>query len=96
MNAELIRITERKALLVAKIDHQRTELAQTLVSWQEPMAIVDKGFRAVRCLKCHPILLMGLAMVVVVLRPKLSIGWFSRSWLVWKTALAVKRRLFGP
>lgn len=96
MNAELIRITERKALLVAKIDHQRTELAQTLASWQEPMVMVDKGFRAVRCLKCHPVLLAGLAMVSVVLRPKLSVGWFRRGWVIWKTIRAVKRRLFGP
>jgi hypothetical protein len=96
MNAELIRIMERKALLVTKIDRQRTELAQNLASWHEPLEMVDKGFRAVRCFKNHPVLLAGLAIVSVVLRPKFSVGWFRRGWVVWKTALAVKRRLFGP
>ena len=95
MNAELIRIAERKASLVAKIGRQRTELAQVLAPWHEPLAIVDKGLLAVRYLKCHPVLLVGLAIVSVVLRPKLSAKWFQRGWMVWKMALAVKRGLSG-
>lgn len=95
MNTELIRITERKALLVSKIGRQRTELAQVFEPWHEPLAIVDKGLLAIRYLKCHPLLLVGLAMVSVVLRPKISGIWFQRGWMVWKMALAVKRGLSG-
>jgi hypothetical protein len=95
MNAELIRIAERKVSLVAKIGRQRTELAQTLAPWHEPLAIVDKGLLAIRYLKCHPALLVGLTIVSVVLRPKLSAKWVQRGWMVWKMALAVKRGLSG-
>lgn len=95
MNAELIRIAERKASLVAIIGRQRTELAQTLAPWHESLAIVDKGLLAVRYLKCHPVLLAGLAIVSVVLRPKFSAKWVQRGWMVWKMALAVKRGLSG-
>lgn len=95
MNAELIRLAERKASLVSKIGRQRTELAQVLAPWHEPLAIVDKGLLAVRYLKCHPVLLVGLAIVSVVLRPKFSARWFQRGWVVWKMALAVKRGLSG-
>jgi len=93
MNAELIRLAERKASLVARIGRQRIELAQALVPWRGPLAIVDKGLLAVRFLKCHPVLLVGLAIVSVVLRPKFSARWFQRGWMVWKMALAVKRGL---
>lgn len=95
MNAELIRIAERKASLVAKIGRQRTELAQATTPWYEPLALVDKGLLAVRYLKCHPVLLVGLAIVSVVLRPKFSASRFQRGWVVWKMALAVKRGLSG-
>ena len=95
MNAELIRIAERKASLVAKIGRQLTELAQATTPWHETLALVDKGLLAVRYLKCHPVLLVGLAIVSVVLRPKLSAKWFQRGWMVWKMALAVKCGLSG-
>ena len=95
MNAELIRIEERKASLVSRIGRQRTELAQVLEPWHEPLAIVDKGLLAIRYLKCHPVLLVGLAIVSVVLRPKFSGKWFQRGWMVWNMALAVKRGLSG-
>ena len=95
MNAELIRIAERKASLVSEIGRQRTELAQILEPWYEPLAIVDKGLLAIRYLKCHPVLLVGLAIVSVVLRPKFSGKWFQRGWMVWNMALAVKRGLSG-
>jgi hypothetical protein len=95
MNAELIRIAERKASLLAKIGRQRTELAQATAPWHEPLALVDKGLLAVRYLKCHPVLLVGLAVVSVALRPKFSASCFQRGWMVWKMALAVKRRLSG-
>ena len=95
MNAELIRVAERKASLVSKIGRQRTELAQILEPWHEPLAIVDKGLLAIHYLKSHPVLLVGLAIVSVVLRPKFSTKWFQRGWMVWNMALAVKRRLSG-
>ena len=95
MNAELIRIAERKASLVAEIGRQRTELAQATAPLHEPFMLVDKWLLAVRYLKCHPALLVGLTIVSVVLRPKFSAKWFQRGWMVWKMALAVKRGLSG-
>ena len=95
MNAELIRVAERKASLVSKIGRQRTELAQIFEPWHEPLAIADKGLLVIRYLKCHPVLLVGLAMVSVVLRPNFSGIWFQRGWMVWNMALAVKRGLSG-
>lgn len=95
MNAELIRLAERKASLVARIGRQRTELAQALAPWHGPLAVVDKGLLAVRFLKCHRALLAGLIIISVVLRPKFAARWFQRGWVVWKMALTIRRRLSG-
>lgn len=95
MNAELTKLAERRASLVARIGCQRIELAQASAPWHGPLAVVDKGFLAVRFLKCHPVLLAGLIIVSVVLRPKFSVRLFQRGWMVWKMALAVKRGLSG-
>jgi len=95
MNAELIRLAERKASLVARVGRQRAELAQALAPWNEPLAIVDKGLLAVHYLRRHPALLAGLIVFSAVLRPKGAVKWFQRGWMVWKIALTVRRRLFG-
>ena len=95
MNAELIRLAERKASLVAKIGHQRTELAMAFAPWHGPLAVVDKGLLAVHYLKRHPALLAGLVLFTMVLRPKVAFRWFQRGWLAWKMALTVRRKLSG-
>jgi len=95
MNANLIKLAERKTLLVARIGNQRTELEQALAPWHGRLAIVDKGLLAVQYLKCHPVLLAGLILFPLIFRPKLAIKWFQRGWLVWKMALTIRRKLSG-
>jgi len=95
MNAKLIRLEERKASLVAKIERQRTELAQASAPWRGPLAVVDKGLLVTHYLKRHPELLAGLVLFSVVFRPKFAIRWFQRGWVAWKMALTVRRKLYG-
>ena len=95
MNTKLIELAERRATLVAKAATQRTELAQALAPWRRPLAVVDQGMLAARYLGRHPELLVGVAVFAAVLRPKRAFGWLRRGWVVWRMALAVKRRLSG-
>lgn len=93
MNKKLIELAQRKAALVHRVECQRTELAQTLAPWHGPLATVDKGLRVARYLRRHPALLAtGLAFAASV-RPKGMLGWLRRGWLLWQTAVAVKRSL---
>ena len=95
MNAKLIELAERRATLVAKAATQRTELAQTLAPWRAPLAIVDQSVQAARYLGRHPGLVVGAVAFAAVLRPRQVFGWLRRGWVVWRMALAIKRKLPG-
>lgn len=93
MNARLIELAERRATLVARAATQRAELLQAAAPWRGPLAVVDQGLAAVRYLGSHPALLVGVVAFVAALRPMRAAKWLRRGWLMWRMALAVKRRL---
>lgn len=93
MNAKLLELAERRAMLVSRAAAQRRELAQALVPWRGPLAVVDQGVSALRYLGRHPVLLAGMVACAAVLRPRRVFGWLRGSWVVWRTVVAVKRRL---
>ena len=95
MNAKLIELAERRATLVDRCATQRTELAQALSPWRASLAVVDQGMLAARYLGRHPGLVVGAVAFAAVLRPKRILGWLRRGWVVWRMALAVKRKLSG-
>lgn len=95
MNAKLLELAQRRARLVERVALQRNELAQAVEPWRGPLAVVDQGLQAVRYLERHPGLLLAAAACVAVLSPKRAFVWMQRGWLVWRMALAVKRRLYG-
>jgi len=95
MSAKLLELAERRAMLVSRAAAQRAELAQALSPWCGPLAVVDQGVSALRYLWRQPVLLAGVVVCAAVLRPRRVIGWLRSGWLVWRTALAVKRRLSG-
>ena len=93
MNAKLIELVERRTTLVARAATQRAELSQVLAPWREALAVVDRGWVAVRYIRSHAALLVGVAAFVVPFRPLRVARWLRRGWLVWRMALAVKRIL---
>ena len=93
MNKKLIELAERKAALVLKVERQRTELAQAFAPWHGPLAVVDKGLLVVRYLRRHPALLTAGFSFAASVRPKGALGWLQRGWLLWQTAVEVKRSL---
>lgn len=95
MNAKLIELAERRATLVARAATQRTELAQALSPWRKPLAAIDQGVLMARYLARHPVLLAGAVAFAALIRPRRVFGWLRRGWVVWRMALAVKRRLTG-
>lgn len=95
MNAKLIELAERRAMLVARAATQRQELAQAFAPWRGPLAVVDQGVLAARYLGRHPELVVGALAFAAVLSPKRVFGWLRRGWVVWRMALAMKRKLSG-
>ena len=95
MNAKLMELAERRTTLVARAATQRVGLSQTLAPWRRPLAVVDEGLVAVRYIRNHAALLVGIAAFVVPLRPLRLARWLRRGWVVWRMAVAVKRFLPG-
>ena len=95
MNAKLIQLAERRTTLVARVAAQRVELSQNLAPWRGSLAMVDEGFVAMRYIRNHAALLVGVAAFVVPLRPLRVARWLRRGWVVWRMAVAVKRIVRG-
>jgi len=95
MNAKLIQLAERRTTLVARVATQRVELSQTLAPWRVSLAMVDEGLVAMRYIRNHAALLVGVVAFVGPLQPLRLGRWLRRGWLVWRMALAVKRILPG-
>lgn len=93
MNAKLIELAERRKTLVARAATQRAELSQALAPWREALAVADRGWVAVRYIRSHAALLVGVAAFVAPFGPWRLARWLRRGWLVWRMALAVKRIL---
>jgi hypothetical protein len=95
MNAKLIQLAERRTTLVARVATQRAEVSKTLAPWRGPLAVVDEGLVAMRYIRNHAALLVGVAAFVVPLRPLRVARWLRRGWVVWRMAVAVKRIVRG-
>jgi len=95
MNAKLIQLAERRTTLVARVAIQRVELSQTLAPWRGSFAVVDEGLVAVRYIRNHAALLVGVVAFVAPLRPLRLARWLRGVWLLWPMAVAMKRILPG-
>ena len=91
MNGKLTQLAERRSLLIAKAASQRTALATDMTPWRSRLALADKGIAAVRYVRSHPALILGVALLVAALRPRRAGTWLQRGWLAWQ----IRRRLFG-
>ena len=95
MNAKLIELAERRKILVARAATQRTELSQALAPWREALAVVDRGWVAVRYIRSYAALLVELAAFVAPFGARRMTKWLRRDGLAWRVAHAVKRILPG-
>jgi hypothetical protein len=95
MNRKLIELADRRAVLVRRAAAQRMELSQALAPWRGPLAVADEGLAAIRYIRNHAALLVGVVAFVTPFRPLRLAGLLRRGWLVWRTAVAVKRILSG-
>ncbi len=93
MNARLLVLAERRAMLVARAASQRAELAQALAPLHKTLTGVDRGVSALRNLLHHPVLWAG-AGVFALLKPRLAFGWLRSGVMLAFSSLAAKCRLF--
>lgn len=90
-----IQLAAQRARLVAKVAKQRGELTLAFSPFHRPLAVADKGLYALRYLGQHPVLVVGVVAVAVMVRPKRWLVLLQNGWLLWRMALAAKRRPEG-
>ena len=95
MKNNRIRLAERRAALVRQAANQRMELTETYEALRMPLTVADKGLHAVRYLVQHPLLVAGAVALTAVARPRRWLFILENGWLVWRLALAAKRKLEG-
>lgn len=91
MNANLVRLAERRERLVAQAAAQRRALGQDLGPWRKPLALADQGVNALRYIRSHPEWLVGVVILLAVLRPRRVGKWLGRGLVSWQ----VMHRLRG-
>ena len=92
MNRKLIRLAERRSLLIAQAAAQRTALTTAMTPWRSRLALADKGIAAVRYVRSHPALIVGAALLVAALRPRRTGTWLQRGWLAWQIGRRLRSR----
>lgn len=92
MNKKLVRLAERRSLLIAQAEAQRTALAYNVKPWRSRLALADRGIAAVRYVRSRPGLLVAAALLVAALRPRRVGTWLQRGWLAWQIRQRLLRR----
>lgn len=95
MNEQLQAVMQRRGELLAKISSQREQVAQIGTRWQAPLALADQGLAALRFLRSRPLLVAGVAALLVWRRRGLA-GLAKTGWKLWKgyrylSALSARR-----
>ena len=84
MNKNLIRLAERRSLLLEQAAAQRTALIQNLEPWRPRLALADRGIAALRYMGRHPALMVAATLSLAALRPQRAGKWLQRGWVMWQ------------
>lgn len=83
VNKQMLAVMQRRAELLAKIAVQRGQVAEIGAQWQIPLAVADQGLAVVRFLRSNPVLVAGVAALLVIRRRGVT-GLMMGMWRVWK------------
>ncbi len=82
MNKQMQEVMQRRRDLLARIARQREQVAEIGEQWQSPLALADQGVTAFRFLRSHPVLVAGVAALLVMRRGGVM-GLMKRAWQMW-------------
>lgn len=83
MNEQMREVMQRRGELLVRIAAQREQVGQIGTRWQSPLALADQGLAAVRFLRSHPALVVGVAALFVI-RRRGVMGLAKVGMLAWK------------
>jgi hypothetical protein len=91
MKKKLAHLAERRKQLIEQTAEQRIELAQNFEPFRTSIALIDTGMVAVKYVKQHPVLMVGGAVLLGLLRSTRLGKWLQSGWMV----LDIARKLSG-
>lgn len=83
MNRQMLAVMQRRGELLERIAAQRGQLAETGARWQAPLALADQGLAVLRFLRARPVLVAGVAALLII-RRRGMMGLARSGWLGWK------------
>lgn len=83
MNEKMLAVMQRRGELLAKIASQREQVQQVGARWQAPLALADQGLAALRFIRARPVLVAGVA-ALLVWRRRGALGVARMAWRAWK------------
>lgn len=86
----------RREQLLLRSTALRLQFAREAGVLEAPLAVADRVHDGVRWLRGHPEVVLGGAVVVVVLRPRVAWRWAWRGWGAWRLWQGLRRRLGRP
>lgn len=88
MRERLLALAEHRTRLVARAQDERTALNAQLAPADAAAALAASVLRVARDLVeiagRHPLSVIAVMVLLVALRPKRAILWFSRGWSLWR------------
>jgi hypothetical protein len=93
MNEKAKRLLQRRERLVAQAEAQRQNLARDIEPLRAPLALADRGLRALRYVNRHPKWMVGGVVLLAVLQPRHAFRWLGRGWLAWQAMSGLRDRL---
>lgn len=79
-------LAARRQRLIAQAASQRAALSHQIEPWRARLAIADRGVAVVRGAGRHPLLLTGVAVLLVLWRPRRVVLWLQYGWMGWQMA----------
>lgn len=86
-------VTARQRALLAQSARLRASWQTDLAALRPPLAVADQARDAWQWLRAHPEWPAGLAVVLVVARPRLALRWGLRLWTAWQWWRRLQPRL---
>lgn len=95
MNERLLELRQRRGELLARIAVQRGQVGEIASRCEGPLALADQGLSVFRFLRARPLLVAGVA-ALLVWRRRGAAGMIRTGWWAWKgyrylAGIAVKR-----
>src|SRR3989338_5155606 len=84
MNKRMLAVIQGRGERLERISSQREQVAQIGTRWQAPLALADQGLSVVRFLRSRPVLIAGLAALLMIRKGGVAMGLARYGMLAWK------------